>query len=273
MGLMSGSPELRPARLLRPGLVDYMQAWEMQRRLAAEVRAGGPEALVLCSHPPTATLGRRATADQLRVPRAALEARGVRVVETDRGGGATVHGPGQLVGYPILRLGASPDLHRLLRSLEAALIRALRDLSVEASRREGLTGVWVGEEKIVSIGMRFQGGVTLHGFALNVHNDLDLFDAVVPCGLAGVRLTSVARIVEGPPEMARVEESVTRALAQEFALEFDAVDGAPAPAEDLAADALGGRAGSGVRTAGETSAGRGKGAGASGLRPGAYELQ
>jgi len=273
MGLMSSSPEPRPARLLRPGLVDYVQAWELQRCLAEEVRAGAPEALVLCTHPPTVTLGRRATADQLKVPRAELEARGVRVVETDRGGGATVHNPGQLVGYPILRLGASPDLHRLLRSLEAALIRALQDLGVGASRREGLTGVWVGEEKIASIGMRFQGGVTLHGFALNVDNDLDLFDAVVPCGLAGVRLTSVARIVGIPMAMTRVEESVARALAQEFALEFDAASGAPAPAEERVADALEGCAGSGVRMGGETSAGRGKGAGASGLRPGAYELQ
>jgi lipoate-protein ligase B len=250
-----------------------MQAWELQRRLAAQVRAGGHEALVLCSHPPTVTLGRGATEGQLRVPRAELEARGVRVVETDRGGGATVHNPGQLVGYPILRLGPSPDLHRLLRSLEAALIRALQDLGVGASRREGLTGVWVGEEKIASIGMRFQGGVTLHGFALNVDNDLDLFDAVVPCGLAGVRLTSVARIVGIPTALARVEERVVRALAQEFALEFDVAAGAPVGAEAPVADALEGYAGSGVTMGRETSAGRGKGAGASGLRPGAYELQ
>ena len=198
---------LRTARLQRAGLIDYVEAWGLQRRLAEEVRAGGPEALVLCSHPPTVTLGRRFTPDQLLVPRATLEAAGVRVVETDRGGGATVHNPGQLVGYPILRLGPAPDLHALLRGVERVLVSALREVGIDAAARDGLTGVWVGDEKIASIGMRFERGVTLHGFALNVDNDLALFDSVVACGLPDIRLTSVQRAQSAQPanQQARVQ--------------------------------------------------------------------
>jgi lipoate-protein ligase B len=213
---------LRTARLVRAGLIDYREAWTLQRRLAEEVRAGEPEALVLCSHPPTVTLGRRATPDQLLAPRAALEAAGVRVLETDRGGGATVHNPGQLVGYPILRLGPAPDLHALLRGVERALVQALRDAGIEAAAREGLTGVWVGDAKIASIGMRFERGVTLHGFALNVDNDLTLFDAVVACGLPGVRATSVAREAAGRQSEAdrHLISAIVSGLEREFLLSF-----------------------------------------------------
>lgn len=214
------APPPRPARLVRAGLIPYREGWALQRRLVGEVCAGGPEALVLCQHPPTVTLGRRATPEQVRVPRAALEAQGVEVIETDRGGGATVHNPGQLVGYPILRLRMSPDLHGLLRGVEEALIRALRALRVEAVRRAGLTGVWVGEEKLASIGMRFERGVTLHGFALNVENDLSLFERIVPCGLEGVRVTSLALLGVPEPARRRTESEVSRAFADTFSLHY-----------------------------------------------------
>lgn len=227
---MSQTTSRRPARLLRAGLVDYLQAWALQRRLAEEVREGAPEALVLCSHPPTVTLGRTATPAQLVAPRAALEAAGVAVVETDRGGGATIHNPGQLVGYPILRLGPAPDLHRLLRDLEQALVRALGVVGVTARARPGLTGVWAGEAKIASIGLRFERGVTLHGFALNVENDLDLFESVVPCGLEGVRVTSAALQAGARAPLARVEAAVVRAMEERFRLCFQEVGAEPAPA-------------------------------------------
>jgi lipoate-protein ligase B len=214
----------RHARLLCLGCVDYLEAWDLQRRLAAEVRSGGSEALILCSHPAVITLGRRAGDEQLRVDRGRLETSGVRVVDTDRGGGATAHHPGQLIGYPILRLGLHPDLHRLLRSVETMIIEALRSVGVEAGHRRGLTGVWVGEEKIASIGMRFQGGVTLHGFALNVRGELDLFDAIVPCGLAGVRMTSLERQGVGRLERWRLENAVADAAAREFGLLFEPVE-------------------------------------------------
>ncbi|MEE9218803.1 MAG: lipoyl(octanoyl) transferase LipB [Acidobacteriota bacterium] len=211
----------RRARLIRAGCIGYVEGWNLQRRLAAEVCAGADEALLLCSHPPTITLGRRATESQLRWSREKLEALGVRVVETDRGGGATLHSPGQLVGYPILRLGRSPDLHRLLRGMEATLIRTLRSVGIPGERRCGFTGVWVGTQKIASIGMRFEKGVTLHGFALNVSNDIGLFDSIVPCGLTDVRMTSVRRLCARAPDLGTLELGVAEALALEFGLGFE----------------------------------------------------
>ncbi len=225
----------RPARLLRAGLIGYVEAWELQRRLAEEVRQGAREILVLCSHPPTISLGRRATPAQLLRPRLELEAAGVRVVETDRGGGATAHNPGQIVGYPIFRLGPDPNLHGLLRGLERALVRALGSLGVVAGTRPGLTGVWVGEEKIASIGLRFARGVTMHGFALNAANDLSLFEAIVACGIEGVRVTSIAR---QRPVSASVEEAIVRAFEREFRLCFEEVTAAPPGALRAAGYAL-----------------------------------
>jgi lipoate-protein ligase B len=152
------------------------------------------DTLLLVEHDPVITLGRGTRAESLPVPPEQLERRGVPVVEVERGGDVTYHGPGQLVGYPILDLQRHrPDLHWYLRQLEAALIDALGILGVAADRNPGRTGVWTAGRKIASIGIHVKQWVTFHGFALNVSTDLAPFDLIVPCGIPGVVMTSVAK--------------------------------------------------------------------------------
>jgi lipoyl(octanoyl) transferase len=174
------------------GRVPYGDALELQRRLALDRIAGRMpnDRLLLLEHPPVVTLGR--TSDAAHV----LRPEGVDLFEVERGGDVTYHGPGQLVGYPILDLtGYRQDLHWYLRTLEQALIEALASLGIGAERHPGFTGVWTagGKRKIASIGVHVKQWVTWHGFALNVSTDLTAFDRIVPCGIAGVEMTSVAR--------------------------------------------------------------------------------
>jgi lipoyl(octanoyl) transferase len=173
-----------------PGRVDYARAVAWQEALVARCLAGGPDALLLLEHPPVYTLGRGA--DPVHLGLAAET--GAPIIRTHRGGQVTYHGPGQLVGYPILDLRRRrPDVRWYLRTLEDVLILALADLGIAAERRAGLTGVWVGPRKIASIGVALRRWVSWHGFALNVGHDLGGFDAITPCGIAGVQMTSVAR--------------------------------------------------------------------------------
>ena len=173
-----------------PGRVEYERAVAWQEALVARCLAGGPDALLLLEHPPVYTLGRGA--DPIHLGLAAET--GAPIVRTHRGGQVTYHGPGQLVGYPILDLRRRrPDVRWYLRTLEAVLVAALADLGVAAEPRAGLTGVWVGPRKIASIGVALRRWVSWHGFALNVGEDLSGFDAITPCGIAGVQMTSVAR--------------------------------------------------------------------------------
>ncbi len=180
----------RVLEVVRAGVVPYREALEWQRTLARERIAGrlGHDLLLLLEHPPVVTLGRTADAAHLLGPR------GVEVVEVERGGDVTFHGPGQLVGYPIFDLtGHKRDLHWYLRTLEQALITALAELGIPAERNPGYTGVWTGDRKIASIGVHVKQWVTWHGFALNVTTDLAQFARIVPCGIAGVEMTSVER--------------------------------------------------------------------------------
>jgi lipoate-protein ligase B len=184
----------------RLGLLDlghraYAETLELQRTLCRRRMAGelDRDLLLLVEHEPVITLGRGTRATSLPLPPAELERHGVGVVEVERGGDVTYHGPGQLVGYPILQLREHrEDLHWYLRQLEAALITALADLGIVAGRNPGLTGVWTGRRKIASIGIHVKQWVTFHGFALNVSNDLRGFDLIVPCGIRDVVMTSVA---------------------------------------------------------------------------------
>ena len=177
-----------------PGRVDYVRAVAWQEALVARRIAGGPDALLLLEHPPVYTLGRGADARHL----GAADGGPVPVHRVHRGGEVTYHGPGQLVGYPIVGLrDLRPDLRWYLRSLEDVLIDALADLGVAARRRAGLTGVWVEDRKIASIGIALRRWVAWHGFALNVAPDVGGFAAITPCGITGVEMTSVAR--EGGP--------------------------------------------------------------------------
>jgi len=191
------------ARLLEvglPGCVDYDQAVLWQERLVARRLAGGPDALLLLEHPPVYTLGRSADARHL-----GHAAPGdVPVRRVSRGGQVTYHGPGQLIGYPVVALGAQGrDVHRYLRALEEVLIGTIGTFGIAAERRPGFTGVWVRGRKIASIGIAVRRWVAWHGFALNVGRDLGGFDAITPCGIAGVEMTSIAG-EGGPDDIARV---------------------------------------------------------------------
>jgi lipoyl(octanoyl) transferase len=182
--------------IARLGRRAYGEVLALQRGLCQARRTGRltEDVILLVEHEPVITLGRGTRATSLPVPPEALRSRGLEVFEVERGGDVTLHAPGQLVGYPILDLtGFRPDLHWYLRQLEAALIQALAGLGIPADRQPGLTGVWTEGRKIASIGIHVKQWVTFHGFALNVTTDLSLFDLIVPCGIAGVRMTSVAR--------------------------------------------------------------------------------
>jgi lipoyl(octanoyl) transferase len=172
------------------GRVDYRDGVALQERLRTRVQSGELPDLLLClEHPPVYTLGRRSEPSDLPLGEDFYRAQGIDVVATDRGGKLTYHGPGQLVGYPIMRIS---DVVAYLRRMEDAIVAALGEEGIAAGPRDGLTGVWVEDRKIASIGVHVSRGITTHGFAVNVDNDLAPFDWVVPCGLAGVRMTSVA---------------------------------------------------------------------------------
>lgn len=206
--------------LIRPGTLDYHDALELQRRVADGVRGGGQAALILLQHPPTYTLGARGRREHMLLPAQELFQRGAVVVETDRGGDITFHGPGQLVAYPILDLrarGQGPVWY--VRRLEQTVIDALASFGIEAGRREGAPGVWAGGEKIAAIGVRISRGVTTHGFALNVQPDLSYFGHIIPCGIRDAGVTSMQRLTGRGYDMADVEAAVALAFARLFEVE------------------------------------------------------
>ena len=174
------------------GIVEYPAAWSWQRQLFAARRADEiDDALMLLEHPPTYTKGRRTAPGDLVYSDDECRRRGIAVYDVDRGGRSTYHGPGQLVGYPIMALGGRYDVLSYLRGLEDALIRAVAELGVDARRDPDHTGVWVGANKLAAIGVKITRGITMHGFALNVTTDLSMFGGIVPCGIAGRWVTSV----------------------------------------------------------------------------------
>ncbi|HEV8355362.1 MAG TPA: lipoyl(octanoyl) transferase LipB [Gemmatimonadales bacterium] len=185
-----------PLAVVDLGRRPYGEVLELQRLLCRRRVSGElpDDVLLLVEHEPVITLGRGTRASSLPIPLPALEARGLEVFLVERGGDVTLHAPGQLVGYPILDLtGWRRDLHWYLRQLEESLIRGLARLAIPAGRNPGRTGVWTRERKIASIGIHVKQWVTMHGFALNVTTELSLFDLIVPCGISGVTMTSVAR--------------------------------------------------------------------------------
>jgi len=213
-----------PVAILDLGRRAYGEVLELQRALARRRIAGEivDDLLLLVEHDPVITLGRGTRADSLPLPPAELVRRGVEVAEVERGGDVTWHGPGQLVGYPILDLARHrPDLHWYLRRLEAALIAALDRLEVPAERNPGLTGVWTRGRKIASLGIHVKQWVTLHGFALNVTGELSGFDLIVPCGIQGVVMTSVARERGGRDRPAELWADTRAAVVAAFGASFD----------------------------------------------------
>jgi lipoate-protein ligase B len=205
----------------RLGLVDYQEAWDEQRRLVEACREDGQPRLLLLEHPPTYTFGVRGHQEHLLLSEDALASLGASVHRIDRGGDVTFHGPGQLVGYPIL------DLRRwqqgplwYVRSLEATLVDALSAFGIAAHRVTGWPGVFAGDAKIAAIGVRVSRGVTSHGFALNVDPDLRYFSYIVPCGLPDVRVTSMAELLGQAPPMDHVIDAVVDAFANVFEIEL-----------------------------------------------------
>jgi lipoyl(octanoyl) transferase len=208
------------AHLINLGTTPYREAWDLQRGLAAAVKDGAPETVVLLEHPPVVTLGRRTEASELHVP----EDTDVEIVETDRGGKSTYHGPGQLVCYPILDLNRhGRDVKRYCRDLERAIVRTLSAFDIEATRLEGLTGVWLTPppRKIASIGVHISRWITTHGFALNVDLDLAPFTRwITACGLDEAAFTSMAHELGRPISVEDVRGVAAEALADVFGLEL-----------------------------------------------------
>jgi lipoyl(octanoyl) transferase len=230
------------------GLVEYGAAWELQRRVVAARKAGAiPDVLLLCEHPHVITLGRSGKISNLRAPSEMLRQMGVSFFETNRGGDITYHGPGQLVGYPILNLGEiRRDVAWYVRSLEEAMIRATAAFGIASRRVFGRTGVWVDvqvpstiegrkevkeveeleevkdEEKLAAIGVHLSRWVTSHGFAYNVSTDLRYFDLIVPCGIAGKRATSLEKLLDRRVEMNEAATRIAANVGEIFGLSQEA---------------------------------------------------
>jgi lipoate-protein ligase B len=204
------------------GQLGYEQALELQRNLARDRISGAipQDLLLLVEHPPVVTLGRSSKEKHLIASPEFLQSKGVELFEVERGGDVTFHGPGQLVGYPIIDLKRhKQDLHWYLRKIEEALINALADYGIPGERNTAFTGVWTRGKKIASIGVHARDWVTWHGFALNVTTDLSYFDLIVPCGIDGVVMTSIGRELGLPDiSMQDVRDRVTANFAEAFDL-------------------------------------------------------
>ena len=212
--------EVRQLEVRRLGLVGYDEALALQRELVEERRAGRtPDLLLLLEHPPVITLGVRTESSRAHVVATdeRLAQLGIAIHETGRGGDVTYHGPGQIVGYPILDLRPDRcDVHRYVRDLEQVMIRTCADYGVSAGRVAGLTGTWVGAEKIGAIGIRISRWITSHGFAFNVRTDLDHFKLIVPCGISNRGVTSLEKATGHSIPMSEVENTIVRRFAEVF---------------------------------------------------------
>jgi lipoyl(octanoyl) transferase len=226
------SDPITQLEIRRLGVVPYTDALAMQRALVEERRADRvPDLLLLLQHPPVITLGVKGDGGRSNVVATAerLAQLGIEVHETGRGGDVTYHGPGQIVGYPILDLRPDRcDVHRYVRDVEEVMIRACADYDLQAGRLSGLTGAWVGAEKIGAIGIRISRWITSHGFAFNVNTDLDHFGLIVPCGIGDRGVTSLEKATGRHVPIGDVENAVIR----HFATVFDRV-ATPAPAAQL----------------------------------------
>lgn len=225
------------------GRMAYRPAWDLQRRIQSRLitakRGSPPEHVphvwLIVEHPPVYTLGKNGDASNLLASEELLRRRGAAFVEIDRGGDITFHGPGQIVGYPILDLDRFfTDVHRYLRELEEMVIRTCADYGVEGRRFEGRTGVWIGpdeqgpERKICALGIRCSRWVTMHGFALNVQTDLSYFSHIVPCGISDRGVTSLAREVGRDVDVRRVKDRLVHHFGVRFEAETSRLEGSEA---------------------------------------------
>ena len=211
---------MRTIEVRRLGVISYAEGLEIQKGLVEQRKAGTiPDQLLLLEHPPVITLGVKSRNDRSHIVAspALLEAEGVEVFETGRGGDVTYHGPGQLVGYPIIDLKPDRcDVHQYVRDLEEVMIRMAASFGVEAGRIPGLTGAWVGDAKLAAIGVRIARWVTSHGFAFNVNTTLSHFDLIVPCGINDKGVTSLSKLIGRVIAMEEVEDSASESFRQVF---------------------------------------------------------
>jgi len=211
---------LRTLEVRRLGLISYSEGLEIQKGLVEQRKAGAiPDQLLLLQHPPVITLGVKSRNDRSHIVASPdlLASEGVEVFETGRGGDVTYHGPGQLVGYPIIDLKPDRcDVHQYVRDLEEVMILMAAAFGVEAGRIPGLTGAWVGNEKLAAIGVRIARWVTSHGFAFNVNTALNHFDLIVPCGITDKGVTSLNKLIGRDIPMEEVEEVAVESFRQVF---------------------------------------------------------
>lgn len=213
----------RRGRRIWAGLLDYDLGQEIQKRLVGERQLGAvPDTLLLLEHPVTYTIGRSGGESNLLVSEREIEALGGTVRRVDRGGDITFHGPGQLVGYPIVDLNEHyKDVHRYLRDLEEVLIRVLLRYRIRGDRVDGLSGVWVGQDKVAAMGVHVSRWVTSHGFALNVSTDLAHFGRIIPCGIQDRGVTSMERLLGRPLSLEDVAEATAAEFANVFGLNWE----------------------------------------------------
>lgn len=211
---------MRDLEVRRLGVVPYAEAWALQRAIVEERRSERvPDTLLLLQHPPVITLGVRGDGGRANIVASGsrLAELGIEVSETGRGGDVTYHGPGQIVGYPILDLRPDRcDVHRYVRDLEEVMIRTCANFGVHAGRIAGLTGAWIGAAKVGAIGVRISRWITSHGFAFNVNTNLDDFALIVPCGIVGHGVTSLERVLERHVAIGDVEDAVIQHFESVF---------------------------------------------------------
>lgn len=209
------------ARVLDLGLREYREVWDVQHRIHEAVRDGRePDTWIIVEHPPVITLGRNAKRENLLIERDALAARGVDVVDIERGGDVTYHGPGQLVVYPIRKLGRFREIVPLVRALEGAVVETIARYGIDGNRWSDHAGVWVGRDQICAIGLAVQKMVSLHGIALNVSTELDYDRLINPCGLTDRGITSIAKETGRTTTLGEVKTVLVQELARAFNFEI-----------------------------------------------------
>ena len=213
---------MKQGSLIKAGCLDYQTAWDLQRELYQQRLAGEiADTFLLTEHPHTYTLGKSGQEENLVADEFALKRQGIEVFRIDRGGDITYHGPGQIVGYPILDLHHHYlDVHRFLRDLEEVIIQTLSDYKIAASRVEGLTGVWVDGAKVAAIGVKVTRWITMHGFAFNVNTDLSYFENIVPCGITDKPVTSMEKLLGSKLDHQEVQEKVCQKFGEVFEIDL-----------------------------------------------------
>lgn len=224
-------PSVPICQVVRLGTIDYQRAWDLQARLAQGIRlAERPNTLLLLEHPPVYTRGRLSQPGHILLTPTQLREKGISVFDTDRGGQVTYHGPGQLVGYPVVDLRDWGGPLKYIRTLERIIIGTLADFQIEAEPVQGLTGVWVGRGKIAAIGLKISRGVAYHGFAINVNTDLSCYDHIVPCGIEDRPVTSMAQVLGRAVDMEMAQYSLVYQFGKGMGFRMVEAD----PASDIA---------------------------------------